>query len=126
MDVKGDTRIANKLSATYEDPLLEFSSRKIEFKWMWISGCTQNTFSQDLTIKSVSNLPTSFALKVSAPFSVNKDSFSLKPGQEEVVRVDFDPSQRVERHSYEVKDKLLVVHREHPIVHSVDLIGLVC
>lgn len=66
---------------------------------MWSQGCEQKPFSQDLTIKSIAKLPTSFGLKVSPPFSVNKESFSLKPDQEEVVHVDFDPSQRVERHS---------------------------
>lgn len=93
---------------------------------MYSPGTLPTIMTRNLVVRSVAKLPTSFNLKVTPPFSINRDSFSLKPNQEETLRVDFDPSLKIEKHSYVSRNKLQIIHKDHPMKDNVDLIGTVC
>lgn len=71
------------------------------FKYSWEKGVQFAPIAKNLDINCVSALPVSFSIKVSSPFSISKEHLSLLPGKTETIKIDFDPSQKIDRQSGE-------------------------
>lgn len=52
---------------------------------------------QALDMTCGSSLPTNFQLKTQPPFSLSQESFSLQPGKNANVTIDFDPGMKTDR-----------------------------
>lgn len=67
-----------------------------------------------------------FALKVSPPFYVDQENITLQQGKSVKIKVDFDPSYKIDRVSGIVNGKISVIHLNHPHKEFIELIGEVC
>jgi len=116
------------LTGEFVDPTLSFSENKMHFKYTWQkdSEVAANLITKEFSITNVSQLPTNFSLKVLPPFSISKDHFSLIPGRSSTLTISFDPSLKADRVSGLSKNKLQVVHLDHPHRDYINLVGEVC
>jgi len=125
-DRKQNALLDTMISGEFVNPTLSFSDNKMHFKYSWQQGADFHLISKDLEITNVSQLPTSFTIKVQPPFSVSRDSFSLIPGRSCSLRVDFDPSLKADRVSGFTRSKLQIAHADHHHKEYVNLMGEVC
>ncbi|CAD8206755.1 unnamed protein product [Paramecium octaurelia] len=126
----GSERKANLLFATtiegdFIQPTLQFSERKLFFKYSWEKNVPFMPISKNLEITCACPLPVNFDLKCQQPFTVNQDKLQLNPGKSAVVRIDFDPAFKSDRKSGDLEGKLQLSHYEHPHKDLIDLIGQV-
>ena len=82
--------------------------------------------SQLLEMTCGSSLPTNFMLKTAPPFSISQDNFSLQPGKNAHVTIDFDPGMKTDRVSGLNHGKLAIIHADHPHRDTIELIGELC
>ena len=125
-DRKSSLLLETNLVGEFISPTLTFSESKMHFKYTWQRGVPSSLISRNLEISNISQLPTNFNVKVTAPFSINKDSFSLIPGRSAVLKIDFDPSLKADRVSGFSRNKLQIVHVDHPQRDYINLLGEVC
>ena len=87
------------LDGEFIKPTLKFSEKRLFFKYSWVKNVPFMAISKNLEITCASILATNFTLKVSPPFSINKEHFMLSFGESAFVKVDFDPGQKADRTS---------------------------
>lgn len=114
------------LNGEFINPTLAFSESRLHFKYSCENNAPYALISKNLEITNISQLPTNFNLKVAAPFTINKDMFSLMPGRSASLKLDFDPSLKADRMSGVTKSKLQISHIDHPQRDYLNLIGEVC
>ena len=104
-------------------PLLECSEEKIVFTYSWTEDSVLELMEQTVTLKNTSELPLTMTLRTQSPFTVDKESLTLKPGCEEEIIVDFDPGFRTDRESDSINGKLTISYLDCPHKDTIDLVG---
>jgi hydrocephalus-inducing protein len=99
---------------------------KLDFKYVWEKNIPANPITKELVIKNSGPLPTAIMLKIDQPFSCPVDKLNLAKGQEESIKIDFDPSIQQNRCSDHLNGKLQISHAGHPHKDTVLLQGEVC
>lgn len=96
-DRKAVPLLTSTITGDFIVPSLNFSKQKLNFKYLWEKGVPMQPISQVLEMTCGSSLPTNFVLKTNPPFSISQESFSLQPGKNASVRIDFDPGMKTDR-----------------------------
>ena len=118
--------VTSRLEGNFINPSLIFSESKLLFPYSWAKNVPLMPISKNLEITCGCELPTRFLLKVAPPFSINKEEFSLLPGKNANLRIDFDPGLKTDKVSAEILNKLQISHIDHPHKEFVDLVGELC
>lgn len=87
-------------------PLLELSSNKLTFTYMWSEDSILAPMESALTLRNVTEIPLTLMLKTLPPFTLSKLEMLLEPGQDEELVVEFDPGFRTDKQSAVVAGKL--------------------
>ena len=111
------------MRADFINPLLEPSSRVMEFSYIHDNAVALTSQSRPLTLKNISDLPLQFQLRTQPPFSVDTWEFQLEPAESATLNVSFDPGYKDDRVSHVAERKLTAVYRDHPRKDAFDLIG---
>jgi hydrocephalus-inducing protein len=111
---KTNTLFVSTFEGEFTKPTLVFSKKTLNFRYVWEKNVEPVTLSQDLEITCASPLPVVFSLYIDTPFTVTPDNLSMAPGKKAIVRVDFDPTQKKDRISGNITDKLWIKHQKHP------------
>lgn len=125
-DRKSTIMLTSTITGDFIVPSLNFSKSKLNFKYLWEKGVPMLPIAQTLEMTCGSSLPTNFSVKTSPPFSINQENFSLQPGKNANVRIDFDPGMKTDRISGLNNGKLQVIHLDHPHRDNIELIGELC
>lgn len=91
-DRKSNTLFVSKLEGQFIKPVLQFSKKNLEFKYIWNKNEEPSIMSQNLEIYSPGPLPTCFSLHIEPPFEVLPKTFSLLPKKSGIIKIDFNPS----------------------------------
>ena len=117
-EVTGEVMIIHA-SASVSLPLLDFSASTLGFDYSHDPDVPCEPERRPLTMRNVSELPLTFELRPSGPFSVDKADWILDPGEAGTAAVTFDPDYRGDRRSHEVRNTLKVVYADNPHVDEV-------
>ncbi|EFJ42226.1 hypothetical protein VOLCADRAFT_67248 [Volvox carteri f. nagariensis] len=111
------------MRADVATPLLHFSERLLHFRHVYKKGMPVETQTRPLTIKNISPLPLTFALRPSPPFAVDRSSWTLEVEESGTVNVTFDPNFKEDLQSIQTRTKLQVLYVDNPQRDAVDLHG---
>lgn len=70
--------------------------------------------SKPLTLTNSSELPLTFGLKTTMPFTLSQTECFLEPKAALTVDVEFDPGYKNDQMSQVVNSRVLAVYKEHP------------
>ncbi|KAK9824158.1 hypothetical protein WJX72_008157 [[Myrmecia] bisecta] len=94
-------------------PALDFSQRKLEFRYSYAPGLSAERQTLPLTVRNISQLPLSFSLRAAAPFVIDRPSWQLEPQDAASVAVSFDPNFKTDLRSAMIKRKIAVVYGDN-------------
>ena len=110
-------------NATFIRPQLELSSESLNYVYTWEEGVPLTQFVQKLTMKNITELPLTYGLKTSLPFSIDTHEFVLQPNEMKSVEVTFNPGYRDDRISHLAEATLVATYRNHPQKDVIQLKG---
>lgn len=120
---KNKTAFSTTVQATFINPMLEPSSPKLCFSHVYSPDAEIVSQYQPLTLKNVTQLPLTFVLRTTVPFSLDTWECTLDPGKSIELQVEFDPSFKDDKESVTIHKKLTAVFQNHPQKDAFDLFG---
>lgn len=78
-------------------PTVDFSQKQVYFKYSWEKNAGFSILSKTIELTCASSMAINFQIRHSAPFSISADSFKLRPGETEKLKIDFDPQQKTDK-----------------------------
>lgn len=78
--------------AAVATPLLDFSDRSLLFHVTYAKGHSMAPLTRPLTLRNISKLPLSFALRTASPFSIDQGELSLAPYEYATLNITYDPN----------------------------------
>ena len=107
------------------NPLVEFSSKNLEFEYFWRKGDDTKSSSKTVSITNKSALTLNFVLRTETPFNLSSFEHIIAPEQKVDVTIDFYPLYRDDRLSHVVNSALTVAYRGHSQRDTVALKGVI-
>ena len=109
--------------ADVSNPLLEFSSPTVHFRYDWEPDVLCMPQTQELSMRNRSRFTCEFRIEV--PVAVpRRTQFSQSEANEAAtVHIRFDPGYKGDRQSQLLEPKLVIAYNNHPQKDSVQLIG---
>lgn len=104
-------------------PLLEFSSKVVSFEHHYTPAAPHDLITQVLTVKNISKLPLSTALKTSTPFTLSTTAIDLAAEESFELTISMDPNYKHDFLSQSLKQKLAITYANNPQKDSVQLLG---
>ncbi len=103
-------------TAQVATPLLDMSARALTFHYQYAKGQPLAPIRQTLTIRNVSKLPLSCALRCPPPFTIDKPHLQLALFEGATLNVAFDPTCKGDLQSGVAKQKLQITYSDNPQV----------
>lgn len=111
---KTNTLFTSTFEGEFTKPTLLFSAKSLNFRYVWEKNVEPKVIAQNLEITCASPLPVQFSLYIDSPFTVTPDNLTLQPNKKAIIKVEFDPTQKKDRVSGQISDKLWIKHHKHP------------